>query len=540
MSNNNLQAREVALKTLQSFEQKPTSLISYQSQGRLIIVADKFNLEQSQNLSDELLPIRICLADSPATDFDFTVKDHKTISIQGYLGNFQIEFIDSAGLLQKLKADMVLDLNNVALIKHEVPAPGYLHANLEQSGLKNVELELLDMIGEFEKPKYFKYNPDICAHSSNGLTVCTNCIDACPTGAISSLLDKVEVDPYLCQGGGSCATVCPSGAMQYVFPSLSDSGNRLRKMLQIYYQSGGANATVLFHSEHHLPELILQQNDSVLPVQVDEIASVGSELCLSAIAYGAQQVVLLDNDEVPMISRQKIKEQQECLQAILSGLNLDTLMVKLLPDINLLETVSTAVPFKASEIAMPDNKRTAFYQALDHLYQQAEHCREMIELPAGAAFGTATIDESRCTLCMACVGACPGKALQDGSNHEVPDIFFIESHCIQCGTCTQTCPEDAISISPRFIFDREKRNKPRVLNQDSPFACISCGKPFAPTSVIHKMTNSLTDHYMFKTSRARNRLKMCADCRVADIVQDPDSMNSSFDPLQANSPGKLS
>ena len=188
-------------------------------------------------------------------------------------------------------------------------------------------------------------------------------------------------------------------------------------------------------------------------------------------------------------------------------------------------------PIEPAIYTMPDSKRSAIYQAIDHLYKQAEKIQEMVNLPTGAPFGSAKIDEKRCTLCMACVGACPGKALQDGSNREIPEIFFIESNCIQCGACTTTCPEAAITISPRMIFDLEVRNRSRALNQDVPFACIVCGKAFASTSVIEKMNHKLKDHYMFKTSRALDRLKMCEDCRVADIVQYPEAMNGSFDPL---------
>jgi len=193
--------------------------------------------------------------------------------------------------------------------------------------------------------------------------------------------------------------------------------------------------------------------------------------------------------------------------------------------------IETPWQLKPALYTMPDNKRAAIFQGIDHLYQQIEKTREMVALPAGAPFGEAMIDENSCTLCMACISACPGNALQDGSNKEVPEVFFIESNCIQCGTCTQTCPEQAISISPRIIFDREKRNRSRVLNQDSPYACISCGKEFAPTSVIQLMSHKLKDHYMFKTPRALDRLKMCDDCRVADIVQDPDALNRHLDPL---------
>ena len=109
-------------------------------------------------------------------------------------------------------------------------------------------------------------------------------------------------------------------------------------------------------------------------------------------------------------------------------------------------------------------------------------------------------------------------------------MFFIESNCLQCGACVQTCPEDAIILKPRLLFDLEIRNRARALNSDTPFACISCGKPFAPTSVIHKMQEKLKDHHMFGSERALDRLKMCDNCRVVDIVQDPEAMGGQFDP----------
>jgi len=89
-----------------------------------------------------------------------------------------------------------------------------------------------------------------------------------------------------------------------------------------------------------------------------------------------------------------------------------------------------------------------------------------------------------------------------------------------------------IYLKSRMLLDREQRIRARSLNQDQPFACISCGKPFAPTSVIHKMQTKLKGHYMFSTERALDRLKMCDNCRVADIVTDPDAMGGQFDPLK--------
>jgi len=145
----------------------------------------------------------------------------------------------------------------------------------------------------------------------------------------------------------------------------------------------------------------------------------------------------------------------------------------------------------------------------------------MISLPSGAMFGTVAIDDS-CTLCQSCVSACPGKALHSGNG--VPQVQFVESNCLQCGMCTRTCPENAITISPRLLFDREKRNNSRILYEEPAFECISCGKPFATASVIKSMLTKLQHHSMFQSERARNRLRMCEDCRVIDVIQDEEAM----------------
>ncbi len=525
-------AREKALSILESFTTTPTSLISYQSNGRVIVFGDESALNLCNDFTEPLKVIRISMnASSKTAGAEAIALNQRNIDIQGHMGNFVVSLVDAKDLAETLQADIILDLNPEPLLTHEIPPPGYLHEAVTDVNSKNLESQLLDMTGEFEKPKYFKYNPTICAHGVNGKTVCTNCIDACPAGAISSLIEKIEVDPYLCQGGGTCATACPSGAIQYVYPRLADNGNQIRKMLQEFREQEGSQAIVMFHAEEEFPEALLNSHASVLPFRVEELAAVGPDLCLSALVYGAAEVVLLANDEIPAMSLAQLNRQLEWLQAMLGGLGLDPRLISLQSISADYAPQHADSPVQPAIYTMPDNKRHAIYQAIDHLYQQLEVKQEVVDLPEGAPFGNVTIDESSCTLCMACVGACPGKALQDGSNREVPEVFFIEGNCIQCGACTQTCPESAITISPRMIFDRERRNHSRSLNQDVPFACISCGKLFASTTVIKKMNDKLKDHYMFNTPRALDRLKMCEDCRVVDIVQDPGAMSGNFDTL---------
>jgi ferredoxin len=510
------QARDAAMSVLEGYELTPTSLIAYQSNGRVAIIGDSASLSLCAPWSDNL---DIAL---------ITTEDE--IEVQGHLGAFIVTRVDSHGNTQTLTADILLDLNVVPINKMQMLPPGYIHALIDDENALDVKAQVSGWVGEFDKPKYFNYDASICAHSVNGKTVCTNCIDACPAGAIQSLADWIQVDPYLCQGGGVCSAVCPSGAIQYAYPQPADSGNQVRKMLEVFQRNDGVNAVMVFHAEEEFPQSVLAHNDSILPFRVEELASVGPELCLSALVYGVAQVVLLPGETIPDVSLAQLKQQVKWLQVLLGGFGMPTNTISLCKPDELLNSVVTETSITPANYTMPNSKRQALFQAIDHLYQQVDQSVEVVELPTGAPFGTAIIDESLCTLCMACVGACPGKALQDGSNREIPEVFFIESKCLQCGACVQTCPEEAISIYPRLVLDRESRNKSRVLNQDVPFACIGCGKPFAPTSVIHKMQDRLKDHYMFGSSRALDRLKMCEDCRVADIVQDPEAMKGNFDP----------
>lgn len=515
----NSDARQHALQARDGIALEATSLIRYQSAGRILALGDEAALEHCDQLP-------------PGLDIERVSTAGGKVTIDGYLGAFTVSVGDADGNASAFRADAILDLGQQPLLAREMLPPGYFHAPPQQWQDLELAAELESLVGEFEKPRYFDYDASICAHSANGKTVCSRCIDACPAGAIISIGESIEVNPNLCQGGGSCATVCPSGAIRYRYPNLRDNGKRLRGMLSAYREHGGSDAVVLFHAATCAPDAWLEEHDNLLPVEVEELGSVGMDLCLSAFAYGASQVLLLVDDAVPASSRDNLRVQLDWLQALIGPLGLGSAHVCLVDTNEALPTVDSTPAFEPSALDMPLSKRSAIYQALDHLVSRIHPTAAEAELPRPAPFGEARIDADKCTLCMACVGACPGKALQDGSNREVPEVFFVESNCLQCGACVQTCPEDAIVLRPRLLFDRESRNRARALNADTPFACIVCGKPFAPTSVINKMQDKLRDHHMFGSQRALDRLKMCENCRVVDIVQDPEAMGGQFDPLK--------
>jgi ferredoxin len=123
---------------------------------------------------------------------------------------------------------------------------------------------------------------------------------------------------------------------------------------------------------------------------------------------------------------------------------------------------------------------------------------------------------------MACVGSCPEGALLDSK--ESPALRFIERNCVQCGLCVRTCPEKAIDLLPRLALMAEVK-QPRVLNQAEPFACIKCGKAFGTKQMVDGMLTRLGKHSMFSQPGALERIKMCADCRVMDLMQNSPQSN---------------
>jgi ferredoxin len=142
--------------------------------------------------------------------------------------------------------------------------------------------------------------------------------------------------------------------------------------------------------------------------------------------------------------------------------------------------------------------------------------QDEIPLQPGAPYGRVEVNTKTCTLCMACVGACPENALLD-SKH-TPELKFIERNCVQCGLCEKTCPEDAISLIPRLLLSKQSKAE-IVLNRAEPFDCVRCSKPFGTKQMIANMLGRLNTHSMFASADALRRLQMCADCRVADMFE---------------------
>jgi ferredoxin len=263
----------------------------------------------------------------------------------------------------------------------------------------------------------------------------------------------------------------------------------------------------------------------VIPFEIHHIASTGIDVWLTALAWGASQVaVLVTGDEAPQYV-EALAFQMRVADTIANALGYQGAHFRLVPAEGLGELstwpAALGVRVPATFAATPE-KRTTAALAIEHLATHAPVPQATIALPSGSPYGAIAINASACTMCMACVGSCPEAAILD--NVEAPQVRFIESKCVQCGICAATCPEHAISLAPRLDLTPAAK-APRVLNEAAIFPCIRCGKPLGTKPMVEAMLAKLAGHSMWSAPGALDRMKMCSDCRVVDLIKNENSVD---------------
>jgi ferredoxin len=524
-------ARASALGTRVTFVLDDIETVTYRSAGRVLVVGDEEAAAAAARRLGDPLECTLLVAGAATEERGWreglAVIRSVEPELEGYLGHFVLRTGDGT---EPAAFDLVLDLGATPLIDREVAPIGYYAPRGDQARLAEDCAALADMVGEFQKPRFFAYDPDICAHGRSGQKGCTRCLDACPAEAIISVGDTVEVNPYLCQGVGACVATCPSGAMRYAFPAVTDLLGHVRLLLKSYRAAGGEHPRILFHDSEAgaamLEELAADMPESVIPIQIEEIGATGLDTWLTCLAYGAGAVALLLPPDCPPKLVTELAAQIDFGRAMIGPLGLPPAALSLIesaPAAGLegacgrLDALPQSVLEEPANYAAPDEKRTIIRLAMHHLVANAPTPAEVTPLPAGAPFGQVIVDQDACTLCMGCVSVCPADALQDGQGR--PQLRFVEWNCVQCGLCEGACPEDAITLEPRFLYDPMERQRVRILNEEEPFCCVVCGKAFATASVLEKMRTKLEGHWMFQDEASRRRLEMCDNCRVADIAR---------------------
>ncbi|MEO1138524.1 MAG: 4Fe-4S binding protein [Pseudomonadota bacterium] len=497
----------------------------------LILGAEDLALEAASKLK-EVLSVTVLLsdADAPPDDRGFDVIKGTLKRAHGALGGFdvQIDALQQAdpsgrGALTwtpprdgaMTQCDLILDLSGGTPL---FPAPekreGYLRADPGSlPAVSDAILQASQMVGTFEKPLYVALEPLLCAHSRAEKIGCSNCLDVCPTGAISPDGDHVSVDPMICAGCGACSALCPSGAITYDAPNPSTVFRRMQVLASTYRKAGGEAPRLLVCDNTHGQQMVSMAARyskglpaDVIPLEIPALSGFGHAEMLAGLASGFAEVSILLS---PKTERDALDREVPLARAIAGD---DRINVFDVTDPDQLCALLFDFPAKHAPVPEPilpmGNRRQVARLAAKALVEDDA----VLPLPENAPYGAVMVDTDACTLCLSCVSLCPSGALVE--NPDRPELRFQEDACLQCGLCANICPETAITYEPRLNL-RDEALTQVVLNEEDPAECIECGAAFGVKSTIERITEKLAGkHSMFGSDSAARLIQMCDDCRV--------------------------
>lgn len=124
----------------------------------------------------------------------------------------------------------------------------------------------------------------------------------------------------------------PDRRHQLRYPRAGERGARIKALLSTYAAAGEQGATLMVHSQDKGQALIGELGRAaqlklmngvphqVMPLAVWHTASLGIDVWLSAIAWGAEQVLVLTTDEEAPQYLDGLQAQMDVAQALLNGL----------------------------------------------------------------------------------------------------------------------------------------------------------------------------------------------------------------------------
>ncbi|MDO6591525.1 (4Fe-4S)-binding protein [Loktanella sp. D2R18] len=529
IENGDATAKMAALAAAAVLPQPKPKLRDITSQGQcLIIGAGAAAMAAAEQLSDALSITLLLTDDSGSTPQDtFDVIKGQLHSARGSFANFTIQINafqtrdpGGRGIVAfteqqdgaTSQCDIILDLTgNPPLFPAPEKRDGYLRADPKHApSVAKAIFDAAQMVGTFEKPLYVQLEPSLCAHSRAEKAACSNCLDACPTGAITSAGDHVAIDPLICAGCGACAALCPSGAIAYDAPAADAIFRHIETLARTFRNAGGENPRLLVHDDTYGTEMIALAARfgrglpaDVIPMDLSALAGFGHAEMLAAFGAGFADLLVLVGPK----SDQDTIAQEAALATALSGRAvslLDMADPDALSDYLYAAQASAAI---VSPILPLGTRRQVARTATKALQTNA-----IIPLPDTAPYGAVLVDADACTLCLSCVSLCPSGALAD--NPDMPQLRFQEDACLQCGLCSNICPENAITLEPRMNLT-DSALAQVVLNEEEPFACITCGSLFGVKSTIEKITEKLAGkHAMFANPDTAKMIQMCDSCRI--------------------------
>ena len=354
------------------------------------------------------------------------------------------------------------------------------------------------MLGVFDgiASDVLKAFPYRCAVMRNRKASCTKCADACTTGAISISEDEVSVDSDKCVGCGTCATVCPTCALEANNPN---DAVLATTALDALIEAKGTGVVMCDHAWERYAAMV----DPAKATRVRCLGRVDESVCVSLVAAGADRVVLV-HGACDDCERSVGKQTYELVAA-----TADELLEAWGSDVRV--ELAEKLP---REVMLEEGKRSAFTQSLPYdenrrrllsetgrsmlcaisdalpAVQEQKPAVERVTDESGRAqaarfmktmkdgtlphfvpdrrerlldamgelvqpedvaldtrlWGRVVIDASKCRTCYGCAIFCPTGAITKWKDDTGEGVDHSPADCVKCRCCTDICPTGALTL----------------------------------------------------------------------------------------------
>lgn len=423
-------------------------------------------------------------------------------TITGHIGNLTVVVKDE-------EDDVLLNVSQI--VWFDAPALAFNQSGSfdpMQSNIKEVLQTVRDNINAYTYKKFTTYDSTICQYHERREEVCGKCEEVCPTVAIvkndeNKHLTFSQID---CHGCGGCVSVCPSGAIDYA-PTSRESLFEIAK----FYEG---HITLVIPEKMEIESLQMPLKEGVLPLMIEGEKFLHEQSLLTLLQESGSQVIFYTDflskgtkDSIHILNQ--IYQNKYGIDAILLAMNEEELR-------SALEVSKSVENSRFSFNHSNSRKREIFSIRLQHIVQNDD--LGVITTGEHIHYAQVKVNESTCTLCLSCVGACNVSALT--ANPKDNTLRLNASLCTACGYCELSCPEkdcltiqkDVIKLNPTWFSDQ-------ILAQDELFACVECGKEFATKKAVEKIAAIMSPLFAKDAIKERT-LYCCETCKPKIMMQE--------------------